>query len=246
VKRPPRLARSIVLVASLAAGACGGGKPKPKVTPAPATRVVVEDSEPDDGVQVVSEKGHFDPAAVDAGIAPHRSSLTSCYTQRVGRRTWLGGHVVLRWEIAADGSVTKVLLAESDLGAWPVEACLLDIARGATFGKPIGGAAELTIPLELAARGKPAIWDEAQSTRAVGGQLGKLDACAKGKIASPQDVLITMYVGPHGMAESVGFASATTLLDADWAACAEKAALAWHLPDPKGQVTKLAVRYRPR
>ena len=62
----------------------------------------------------------------------------------------------------------------------------------------------------------------------------------------PEDVVITMYVGPHGRVESVGFASPTTMLEDDWAACAEKAALGWHLPDPKGQVTKLAVRYRPR
>jgi hypothetical protein len=246
MRSPPRLARRVLLVAGVASGACGGGPPAPKVSAVPVTRVPVEDSEPEDGVQVVSDKGHLDPSAVEAGIARHRDALTSCYTQKVGRRTWLGGHVVLRWEIAADGTVAKVLLAESDLGAWPVESCLLDIAREATFGKPIGGDAELTLPFEFSARGTPATWDDAQAAKAVGGQLGKLDACARGKIAMPQDVLITMYVGPHGRAASVGFASATTLLEEDWATCAEQAALGWHLPDPKGQVTKLAVRYRPR
>lgn len=239
----PRLFARALLVAGVA-GACGG-KPRPAPPPAPVTRVPVED-EPDDGVQLVTTKGHVEPPVVEAAIAPHQGALTSCYTDRVGRRTWLGGHVVVRWEIAADGSFTKVMLAESDLGAWPVEACLLDIARAVTFGKPIGGDAELTLPLEFSSKGKLATWDDAQAVKAVGDQLGKLDACAKGKIAMPEDVLVTLYVGPHGRAESVGFASATSMLEDGWAACAEKAALGWHLPDPKGQVTKLAVRYRPR
>lgn len=206
---------------------------------------------------MTSTKGHLEPAAVDAGLAPHRARLTGCYTQAVGKRRWLGGHVLVRWEVAADGTVARVLLTESDLGAWPIEKCVLDIARGASFGKPIGGAAELTLPLEFSPVARPALWDIEQSAKAVGGQLLKLEACARAKAAPatraarkaaavPDEVSITIYVGPHGRAESVGFASATTVLDDDWAACAEKTALGWHLPDPKGQVTKLAVRYRPR
>jgi len=237
-------------VASVALTSCGGSPPRqdpgPKVSAVPLTRVPVEDPGPDDGVQVTSAKGHMDPAAVEAGLAPHRAALTSCYTQKVGKRRWLGGHVLLRWEVAADGEVTRVLLADSDLGAWPVEKCVLDIARAATFGKPIGGAAELTLPLEFSAKGQPAVWDVEQSAKAVGGQLAKLDACAKGKVAMPEEIAITVYVGSHGRAQSVGFASPSEALDDAWAACAEKAALAWHLPDPRGQVTKLAVRYRPR
>lgn len=273
MRRAPRLRRRAIRVASVASvalGACGGRPrdPDPTISAVPVTRVPVEDTEPDDGVQVVHDKGHMDAAAVDAGLAPHRDALTSCYTQKVGQRTWLAGHVVLRWEIEADGTVAKVLLAQSDLGAWPVERCLLEIARAAVLGKPIGGPAELTLPLDFtsqltsqtAAPGKPEIWDEPQSAEAVGSQLARLDACAKGKVAMPGDVSITLYVGQHGRAESVGFASPTAVLDDAWVACAEKAALDWRVPDPraargrkgakaprapKGQMTKLAVRYRP-
>jgi hypothetical protein len=62
----------------------------------------------------------------------------------------------------------------------------------------------------------------------------------------PSDVTITLYVGPHGKAQSVGFASAKTEIGEIWAQCAEKAALAWRLPDPHGMVAKLAIRYRAR
>ena len=78
--------------------------------------------------------------------------------------------------------------------------------------------------------------------------LNLLDECAKAKGAKgghPADVTITVYVGPMGKAQSVGFASAKTVLDDIWADCAEKAALAWRLPDPRGTIAKLAIRYRP-
>ena len=76
----------------------------------PLTRVAAEEPEPDDGVQVIASKGHMDPRAVDAGIAPHRAALTACYTDHVGKRRWLGGHALLRWEVAADGAIARVLL----------------------------------------------------------------------------------------------------------------------------------------
>jgi hypothetical protein len=208
--------------------------------------VQVDDSEAEDGVQVISSKGHVEPRVVEAAIAPHRDALTACYLQRIGKRRWLGGHLMLRWEVAPDGTVDKVLLAENDLGAWPIEKCVLDLARQTSFGPPIGGAAEVTLPLTFSARGTPGLWDDDTSAKAVGTQLAKLDVCARGKPAMPEDVVITIYVGARGRARSVGFASATSVLEDEWATCAEKAALAWHLPDPKGQVIKLAVRYRPR
>ena len=93
---------------------------------------------------------------------------------------------------------------------------------------------------------RPALWDDERSAKAVGGQLAKLDACARGKIAPPDDVRITLYAGPRGRVESVGFASGRGEIDDAWASCAEKAVLGWRLPDPRGQIVKLAVRYRPR
>jgi hypothetical protein len=262
-------ARLVAGAASAIAGCGGPAKPAPppEISARPVTRIAADEPEAEsDDVQVIASKGHMDPRAVDAGIAPHRARLTACYTERVGRRGWLGGHALLRWEVAADGAIASVLLVSSDLGAWPIEKCLLEVARAVAFGKPIGGAAaELLLPLEFSAHGQPPVWDVAQSALAIGGQLTTLAACAKGTAVPPCEVAITLYVGKRGRVESVGFASATTAIarsgsagprsnaqrcgesiDDAWATCAEKIALAWQLPDPKGQVTKLAVRYRPR
>jgi hypothetical protein len=246
-----RAAVSLALAAvAVGAAACGGsGKPAaPPAEPPRATRVPIEDKEPEDGVEITTSHGHMDPAVVEAGIGPHKEDLGACYTSRVGRRRWLGGRVSIRWDIKRDGTVTAVKLAESDLGAWPIEKCLLELARAATFGKPIGGDADFAIPLEFSVTGQTEAWAEEKAQKAVGKQLAKLDACMKAKGVkgpAPQDVAITLYVGPQGKVQSAGFASAKSVLDDTWADCAEKAVLAWRLPDPRGVIAKVVIRYRP-
>ncbi len=266
---------------ALVAVACGGS-PAPANTAAIAeprsTRVLIEDEEHEDGVELVSTRGRMDPAVVQKGLEPHAEALSDCYMSRVGSRRWLGGSVSLHWEISKTGAITEVKLVESTLGAWPVEQCLVDIAKTATFGKPTGGAADFSVPLEFSAKGRPRTWDDDQALRAVGGQLAVLDACkhpdtvdAAGQVERPpalpkkpkqsrkpnpkppgpkapvpDDVVVTLYVGPQGKAQSVGFASAASTIDPAWASCAERVALGWRLPDPRGQVAKLAIRYRGR
>ena len=92
-----------------------------------------------------------------------------------GRRAGAGSAAtsLLHWDIKADGTVTAVKLAESDLGAWPIEKCLLDVARAATFDKP--RAATRTSRCRSTSRRRAArqIWDEDKALRAVGGQLGE-------------------------------------------------------------------------
>lgn len=246
-------------VLAFAVAACGGSKPPPpkRTEPPPqpvAKRVPIEDSENEDGVTFVNARGHMDQDAIQAGLAPHTEELSDCYMTKVGRRRWLGGHVQLHWDIKKDGTVTSVKLAESDLGAWQIEKCLLEVARSATFDKPVGGDADFDIPLQFDAKAPVLSWDEDQSLRAIGGQLVKLEVCAKHDtykqvkehVPIPEDVIITMYVGPHGKAQSVGFSSDKSEIHEKWAECAEKAALAWRLPDPKGVIAKLAIRYKGR
>lgn len=234
----------------LAAAACGGSSaPKqpeePVVSSKPITRVPVEEPPEEEGVTIINARGRMDQAAIQAGLEPHNQELIDCYMTKVERRRWLGGHVVLKWDIKKDGTITAIKLVESDLGNWPIEKCLLEVARSASFGKPIGGDADFTVPLDFVAKGRLVTWEEDKGLKAVGGQTVKLDACAaKGKVPVPNDVTITVYVGPAGKAQSVGFSSAATVIDDKWGDCAEKAAMAWRLPDPKGIVAKLAIKYR--
>ena len=251
--------------------ACGGSsKPAPKpVEPPPtpvAKRVPIEepeDNEPQDGVEIKSTRGRMDQAAIEAWREANTAALSECYTSRVGRRKWLGGRIVIHWDVDKTGEIKKVVLAESDLGNRTVEKCLLDLAKAGQFGKPIGGAADFSLPLEFSAKGSLLSWDEDQALRAVGGQLATLDECAipetagmkkppkrspkappLKKVPLPKDVVVTIYVGPGGKAQSIGFSSAKTEIDDDWAECAEKLAMNWRLTDPRGVIAKLAIRYR--
>jgi hypothetical protein len=251
--------------------ACGGSSapaPQPVEPTTPvAKRVPIEepdeDEGPQDGVQIQSTRGRMDQAAIESWRDNNSAALAECYTSRVGRRRWLGGHVVIHWDVDKAGEVKKVVLAESDLGNRAVEKCLLDLARAGTFGKPIGGEADFSLPLEFSAKGSLLSWDEDQALRAVGGQLSSLDECEhpetagmkKGRrpikkappmkrVTLPSDVVVTVYVGPGGKAQSVGFASAKSEIDDAWAECAEKLAMGWRLTDPRGVIAKLAIRYR--
>jgi hypothetical protein len=216
------------------------------VSTTPATRVPVEEDEPEDGVSFVGSRGKMDIEAIEAGIDPHKQALSECYLENVKRRRWLGGQILLHWEIDKEGTVTSVRLDDLEpgmhLGNWPIEKCLLGVARQAVFAKPVGGDADFQIPLEFTAKGRAAQWTEDQALRAVGGQTVKLDACAKGKVPKPDGVTITLYVGPGGKAQSVGFTSKSPIDDA-WADCAEKTAMSWRLPDPRGVIAKLTITY---
>ena len=247
-----RRSRSLIALACwIGCGSKPPAPPPPKPAEPPprpaAKRVPIEDSDTDaeDGVTYRNAHGRMENSAIEAGLAPHQGELMDCYLQKVGQRRWLGGHVKIHWDIRRDGTITKVkLMSESNLGAWPIEKCMLDIARGIAFDKPIGGNADFDVPLDFAAKGDVLPWDEDQSLKAVGGQLAKLDPCGKTE-GIPRDVVVTAYVGPHGKALSVGFSSDKTEIKDKWAECAEKAAMAWRLPDPRGTIARLAIRYRP-
>jgi hypothetical protein len=266
--------RLVVPVVFLAA--CGGSPPPPPAAPVEqpkqVTRVPVEDDTDtqEEGVTFVKTKGAISQEQIQAGIAPHQQELADCYMSKVGKRRWLGGHVVIQWNLEADGTLSSVKLTESNLGSWDIEQCMVDVAWQATFGKPAGGKVDFTVPLDFSAKGGTQIWDEDKALRAVGGQLASLDDCddfeltrgakkPKAKKRPPADksdqderpekpptnVVVTMYVGPGGKLQSVGFASPTAEVGHKWAACAEQAASTWRLPDPRGQIAKLAIRYKP-
>ena len=246
-------AGSRALIAALTLAGCGGAK-TPAPTPVTPTRHVIEDtatddgdgdgSGEDDGLVLVSAHGHVDPEVAAHKVAPHAAALNACYADRLDRRKWLGGAVELTWSLAADGALAGVRVATSDLGAWPVEKCLLQVAREISFGKPIGGKADVTFPVSFSAGSMAQPWDETAAIRAVGGKLVELGGCAKPGGGDPDNVAVTIYVGTRGKVQSVGFAAPRGVTE-PWADCAEAKVLAWTLPDPRGKVAKLSVVYRP-
>lgn len=271
-----RLAVPVLLAAACGSSAPPPAKPEP-VVEKKVTRVPIEDESndevPEEGVTFTKTKGAMTKEAIEAGLAPHTQELSDCYMKKVGKRKFIGGHIVLHWDIKANGTITSVKMAESDLGSREIEQCLVDIAWAATFEKPSGGDADFTVPLDFSPTRNTQFWDEDKALRAVGGQIAALEDCdnpekkadkTKGghkkkapppkkdpdvkperpEPRPPSNVVVTLYVGPQGKAQSVGFSSPTSELGQKWTACAEQAAMGWRLPDPRGQIAKLAVRYK--
>jgi hypothetical protein len=237
-------------LAGVLAAACGGADrpvagPEPAET-APPRSARVADEDPDDGLEVQSTRGRMERADIEAGLAPHARALQDCYLARIGKQRWLGGTVELRWDVAGDGVLRGARVVRSDLGSWPVEQCMLEVARQITFAAPRGGDADFRVPFELSGgRGGVVWWDEEMAHNVVARRVGELAGCAgEAKAADPTDVTVTLYVGTRGKVQAAGFAS-PALIDDAWAACAHGKVTAWTLSDPRGKVAKLGFVYRP-
>lgn len=256
-----RAVTTAMLVAAAGGAGCGGGTGVPagrtlpdaaRPPPAPRDeRLTVaapggDDGDDDgmgDGLEIDSTRGSVDPSVVSAQLEPRGRALEACYSDRVGRRKWLGGGVELAWDVGGDGAIGAVRIASSDLGAWPIEKCVLAVARGVSFGKPRGNKpARVTAPLSFSAGTGAVRWDDDKAALTVKGRLSKLATCARA--APPTNVTITIYLGTRGRVETVGFASPGGFAE-DWADCAERAILGWALTDPRGKVAKLSVVYNP-
>lgn len=239
---------ALALLGALAA-CSGGGKPAP-VEPgdgdgdgsAPVDAGVPDAA--DDGVGVTALKGKLSPEKITAGVTPQLRAIQACYQDQVGARRWLGGAISIKWFVDATGAIEQVQLDQSDLGAWPIEKCILQAAAAATFAAPSGGATDFSLPIEFPARSQPLWWDEDRGNATVSKHVSKLAACATADAPAPSDVLITVYVGTRGKVESIGFATAADDgLYPAWADCAHAAIASWILSDPKGKVAKLMFRY---
>jgi hypothetical protein len=244
-----------LLASLLASGGAGcGGSEKPVAAPAPAEDTVGrrrvppdDDEESDDGVEIEGLRGHLERSDIEAGVSPHHEELSACFTSRVGKRRFLGGQVELKWLVARDGAVKQVVVTTSDLGAWEVEKCLLEVGRSMHFARPKGGEAEFSLPLDFPARGAVLPWDGDKATMEVEKHLPDLAQCTDtgaGAAAAPGEVVVTLYVGTRGQVQSAGFA-AEGPVDDTWADCAATLMQGWTLSDPRGKVAKLAFRYTP-
>lgn len=167
------LAAAVAL--TLAAGCGGSDTPPPRQpklvgqdAPVPTShRAVAPDvgqSDDSGGMQVSGLHGHLDQYDIQQGVKPHTDAITGCYHDHIGGHPYVGGSIRLAFRIAVDGTVKRVRIESSDLGAWPVEKCLLGVARAMTFARPSGGKeAKFSLPLDFSGRGEITPWDEASA-----------------------------------------------------------------------------------
>ncbi len=204
-----------------------------------------EDEDFDDGLEVVGSRGRMERDAIDDGFGPHTDTLIGCFDDQASAQKWLAGTLSLHWELDAEGGLVHAKVETGDLGAWPVERCMLETARMIAWSKPKGGPAGFSIPLEFGSRGgNVQWWDEERGAATVSKRLVELDAC-DAAATRPTNVLITVYVGTRGQVQQAGFSSEQVIEDA-WAECAYGVITKWTLTDPKGKVAKLAFWWNPQ
>ncbi|MCG8425524.1 MAG: AgmX/PglI C-terminal domain-containing protein [Proteobacteria bacterium] len=199
------------------------------------------------GLAVSGLRGRLDVYDIREGMRPHSRSLERCYTSRVGQRRYLGGDVEFQFAVERDGTVKSVQVLKSDLGAWPVEKCMLEVCRNMVFPRPKGGGvADFTVPLSFAARARVEVWNETRTKAEVSAMAAQLDTCAdQTATRAPANVRITFYVGARGQVQSVGFAGRDDPIADAWADCAAQRVTTWTMSDPRGRVVKAGFTYNP-
>src|SRR5688572_13333856 len=149
--------------------ACGGSEKKETVPSEPPPTgehgrgpKIDEEEEPDD-IEVQGLLGRLEPSQIQPVIEMRWSDIEECYRDNLGKNRFIGGHVELKFRVFKDGRVKDVYVVDGDLGAWPIEKCVLEIARQMTFPKPKGGEAEFQFPIDFPGRGSVLVLAEAGS-----------------------------------------------------------------------------------
>lgn len=90
--------------------------------------------------------GSLDKSLIDAVVRRHLNQVQYCYQRQLQRDPGLGGRLVVRFVIAADGSVAQAEIAESDLGNEAVERCVAERFLRFTFPASGGGIVVVRYP----------------------------------------------------------------------------------------------------
>lgn len=162
-------------------------------------------------IKVDYELGVLNTADVEDAIARHLDDMKACYRQAGKAQRYAGGRVLLRFLINGKGRTDDVLVAESDLGNYRVERCLVRVGRLIAFKAPEGQkATTFDYPLEFRAAGQAPVLnlDGLKVEHDVSLHRHQLAGC--GRLAS-QPVAAIFYIEPGGMVGSVGLAGGAQL-----------------------------------
>jgi len=92
------------------------------------------------------EDGHVDPAAIAREIRNRRKAIAACYERALKQQPTLAGKLVVRFSLAAAGTVSAVDIDDDTLGAPDVVACIRAVVLRWRFPALAEGPAELSFP----------------------------------------------------------------------------------------------------
>ncbi len=83
--------------------------------------------------------GALDKSLIDAVIKRNMNQIRYCYQRELTKNPGLKGKIVVKFVIAADGSVSKASIKSSSMGSKSVESCITGRFRRFKFPEPKGG-----------------------------------------------------------------------------------------------------------
>jgi protein TonB len=92
------------------------------------------------------EDGKVDAAAIAREIRTRRRAIAACYERALKNQPTLAGKLVVRFSLAAAGTVTAVDVDDDSLGAPDVTACIRGVVLRWRFPALTEGPAELSFP----------------------------------------------------------------------------------------------------
>jgi len=186
----------LVLVLVLVLAACAGAPPPPPPPPEPEHKAATMPT-------LESEIGGMREEATVKAFERLGEPVLDCVKQNTKRVRQLGGTFVISIRVGREGRAVWAYLSESNLGDRATERCILDLARGNDWPKPVGGEGLATrsfqvdpesVPVELEAkRIKPALKYGAKS-------FAQCRKAVRGRF------MATAYVRPDGRVEAAGVA----------------------------------------
>jgi len=214
-------------------GACATATSE--VVPARATRrtsgyevrEAITEAPDSSGMAFDAEQGYLSEADAEEAIKRRWRQLVGCYEQAGPVRDFASGVVKLRFVVDGDGRAVDVYVLESHLGSFEVERCLVSVGRSIVFPRPQGGGrTPVEYSMEFRSSGGIPVVDlpDGELTGQLSTWLPRLAAeCRDLAVA---DVMVTLYIEPHGNVRSVGLASAASLSD-EAALCLSRSLLRW-------------------
>jgi outer membrane biosynthesis protein TonB len=92
------------------------------------------------------EDGKVDAAAIAREIRTRRKAIAACYERALKQQPALAGKLVVRFSLAAAGTVTAVDIDDDSLGAPDVSSCIRAVVLRWRFPALTEGSAELSFP----------------------------------------------------------------------------------------------------
>ncbi len=161
----------------------------------------------DDGMGMQMSIGVLDERAVDRAMAPYQRAMIRCFDRAGDARKYLSGQVVLRFMVAASGSVSDVHIVKNELGNYAVERCLVATGKQIRMPRPEGNqATDFQYPLQFRSTGEVPVldWSGDELSARLGEHAAELTACGS---LGPSPVQAVAYTGPKGIIDSVGLVS---------------------------------------